>query len=115
MYKKLKAYNEKHGHCKVPIKNAKDPDQSVSGGIEAKSVRDRMPQSRKDLLDELVSLGRQLGYNVRTTCKVQTGTFTYRGSKKNIAWPGGAGSNGQDETEQASPERRGRMKKSVLT
>jgi hypothetical protein len=66
--------------------------------------------SRKDLLDELGFFGSPLGYNVRTTCKVQTGTFTYRGSKKNtLAWPGGAGNNGQDETEQASPERRGRM------
>jgi hypothetical protein len=56
MYEKLKAYNEKHGHCKVPIEaNAKDPGQSVLGSWVSKQriVRDRMPQSRKDLLDEL--------------------------------------------------------------
>jgi hypothetical protein len=56
MYKKLRAYNEKHGHCKVPIEaNPKDPDQSVLGSWVTiqRSTRDRMPQSRKDLLDEL--------------------------------------------------------------
>jgi hypothetical protein len=56
MYEKLKAYNEKHGHCKVPIEtNAKDPDQSVLGlwVTKQRSTGDRMPQSRKDLLDEL--------------------------------------------------------------
>jgi hypothetical protein len=56
MYKKLKAYNEKHGHCKVPIEaNAKDPDQSMLGSwvTKQRSTRDRMPQSRKELLDKL--------------------------------------------------------------
>jgi hypothetical protein len=58
MYEKLKAYNEKHGHCKVPIEaNATDPDQSVLGSWVSRqrqrAVGDRMPQSRKDLLDEL--------------------------------------------------------------
>jgi hypothetical protein len=56
MYEKLKAYNEKHGHCKVPIEtNAKDPDQSVLGWwvTKQRSTGDRMPQSRKNLLNEL--------------------------------------------------------------
>jgi hypothetical protein len=54
MYEKLKAYNEKHGHCKVLIEaNAKDPDQLGSWVKRQRRARDRMPQSRKDLLDEL--------------------------------------------------------------
>jgi hypothetical protein len=56
MYKRLKTYNEKHGHCKVPIEaNAKDPDQSVLGSwvSQQRQIRDRLPQSRKDLLDGL--------------------------------------------------------------
>jgi hypothetical protein len=56
MYKKLRAYNEKHGHCKVPIEaNAEDPDQSVLGSWVTYQRRShsKMPQSRKDLLDEL--------------------------------------------------------------
>jgi hypothetical protein len=56
MYEKLKAYNENYGHCKVPTEaNAKDPDQSVLGSwvTTQRQIRDRMPQSRKDLLDEL--------------------------------------------------------------
>jgi hypothetical protein len=54
MYEKLKAYNEEHGHCKVPMKaNAKDPDQLGSWVSTQRMVRDRMHQSRKDLLDEL--------------------------------------------------------------
>jgi hypothetical protein len=54
MYEKLKAYNEKHGHCKVPIEaNAKDPDQLGRWVSRQRSDRDRMLKSRKDLLDEL--------------------------------------------------------------
>jgi hypothetical protein len=56
MYEKLKAYNEKHGHCRVPIQaNSKDPEQSVLGSwvSQQRTIRDRMPESRKDLLDEL--------------------------------------------------------------
>jgi hypothetical protein len=54
MYEKLKAYNEKHGHCKVPIEaNAKDSDQLGSWVPRQRVARDRMLQSRKDLLDEL--------------------------------------------------------------
>jgi hypothetical protein len=56
MCEKLKAYNEKHGHCKVPREaNAKDHVQSVLGFwvTKQRSTRDRMPQSRKGLLDEL--------------------------------------------------------------
>jgi hypothetical protein len=56
MYEKLKTYNEKHGHCRVPIQaNVKDPDQSVLGSWVSRQriLQDRLPQSRKDLLDEL--------------------------------------------------------------
>jgi hypothetical protein len=56
MYEKLKAYNEKHGHCRVPIQaNAKDSDTSVLGPwvSQQRQISDRILQSRKDLLDEL--------------------------------------------------------------
>jgi hypothetical protein len=56
MYEKLKAYNDKHGHSKVPIQaNAKDPDQSVLGSWVSQQRKncDSMPQDRKDLLDGL--------------------------------------------------------------
>jgi hypothetical protein len=58
MYEKLKAYHEKHGHSKVPqrVNESDDPDQKEQLGVwisYQRMARDRMPQSRKDLLDEL--------------------------------------------------------------
>jgi hypothetical protein len=55
MYNKLKKYHEKHGHSKVPQRVNAEPDQIVlSAWVSGQRVhRNRMPQSRKDLLDEL--------------------------------------------------------------
>jgi hypothetical protein len=49
MYKKLKAYHEKHGHCKVTIQS-----NELGGWVSQQRIaRKSMPQNRKDMLDEL--------------------------------------------------------------
>ena len=56
MYKKIKAYKEEHGHCKVPIQaNEHDPELGPLGIWVSyqRQKRDIMQQSKKDLLDEI--------------------------------------------------------------